>query len=771
MYLLKLFIISVSIFLFHGGVTGQETFTETATDTFGNRVTVERHKLTGVASRIWNSNPNFGFFMDSSVKELRGNEIDEPLIRKHAKNVIKYYHTLLGICPNEFTLRNVESDGEFWFISFDQVYRGILVHNGRFGFTLNQDGNIISIGSDGYPGIELSVTAQLSVAEVVESAKQRFNVDNRDNLELLSEPVLMIYPRTLKNSLKHHLTYKIEIGGKVKGDRRRLFLDANTSEVLFDKSLFKDGNWTVNGNVKGQYWPVNSGGSQQEAFPKYLTAVKVYNSISQEISSDVIDGSGNYSMSGNHAYQTFFVEVELRGSWSKIKNPSSQVDMTKSFVTSGNHSKNFNFSDTDDGFHVYHHMNVIHDFIKGYPFYYNGMDWQMEARVNYQDYEHVSNAGADGSKLYFSDNNRNWWESSDVVYHEYTHNIVHDIYGSDIGSSGGAMGDAMDEGIADYFAATLNQNSAIDWVGRNISNTLMWPNNYNAANPHYSGQILSGAMWDLESTISKNTARKLNFKAMRITPRPDTFVEFVNNVILADDNNGTLCDLTPHTDEILAAFQNKHGIAPSILPDFYVIIDGPGDIEPETSETWTAEVCGGSGSISYQWYVKYQGSSTWNSLGTSQNQSHAFYNNNTTNELKVEVTQGSDSDECIFSVNVFDGVEEKKIALGEIARAQILLQFNLQQNYPNPFNPTTEIKYGLPVNGLTTLEIFNLRGQKVRTLVNEKKSAGYHHIVWDGRDDFGNSVASGVYIYRIHVLPNQNGDLPFESIKKMTFLR
>jgi len=70
--------------------------------------------------------------------------------------------------------------------------------------------------------------------------------------------------------------------------------------------------------------------------------------------------------------------------------------------------------------------------------------------------------------------------------------------------------------------------------------------------------------------------------------------------------------------------------------------------------------------------------------------------------------------------------------------------FQLEQNYPNPFNPTTTIKYGLPKNSYVTIELFNMLGQKVLSLVDEEKNAGYHSVSVDATN-----LASGVYLYRI----------------------
>jgi photosystem II stability/assembly factor-like uncharacterized protein len=73
----------------------------------------------------------------------------------------------------------------------------------------------------------------------------------------------------------------------------------------------------------------------------------------------------------------------------------------------------------------------------------------------------------------------------------------------------------------------------------------------------------------------------------------------------------------------------------------------------------------------------------------------------------------------------------------------------LWQNYPNPFNPTTIIRYDLPGTGRVVLTIYNMKGQKVKTLVNKIQTPGKKVVAWDGRDDFGNLVSTGIYIYRL----------------------
>ncbi len=74
---------------------------------------------------------------------------------------------------------------------------------------------------------------------------------------------------------------------------------------------------------------------------------------------------------------------------------------------------------------------------------------------------------------------------------------------------------------------------------------------------------------------------------------------------------------------------------------------------------------------------------------------------------------------------------------------------NLQQNYPNPFNPTTTIAYSVKEEAEVSIDVYNLKGQKIKTLVNDHKQPGNYNVIWEGRDDNGNSVASGIYFYRL----------------------
>ena len=125
-------------------------------------------------------------------------------------------------------------------------------------------------------------------------------------------------------------------------------------------------------------------------------------------------------------------------------------------------------------------------------------------------------------------------------------------------------------------------------------------------------------------------------------------------------------------------------------------------------------------------------------------------------EIDPELPTGSDY--SIRLVGLTDGLTAAlagtfavidTVATAVVGQGGVPVDFALEPNYPNPFNPVTTIAYQLPTWTPVTLEVHSLLGQRVRHLVDEVQLAGHHTVTWDGTDDSGRSVASGVYLYRL----------------------
>jgi hypothetical protein len=127
--------------------------------------------------------------------------------------------------------------------------------------------------------------------------------------------------------------------------------------------------------------------------------------------------------------------------------------------------------------------------------------------------------------------------------------------------------------------------------------------------------------------------------------------------------------------------------------------------------------------------------------------------------IRYQFNQGFPS-LVIYTYNVYTG---PLVAIGD-ENLDIPTDFSLHQNFPNPFNPTTTITYELPKAVDVTLTIFNSLGRKVRTLESKQQAAGSYTVEWNGTDDSGNAVTSGIYFYQLKA-----GS--FVEVKKMTLMK
>jgi len=172
---------------------------------------------------------------------------------------------------------------------------------------------------------------------------------------------------------------------------------------------------------------------------------------------------------------------------------------------------------------------------------------------------------------------------------------------------------------------------------------------------------------------------------------------------------------------------------------------------------------------------------------------HEIYNTITLTDplgwISIDTNSGSlnsgESDEIIITFDTFDldpGEYNCNIFISQNIQDFILIPVQLtvstsssegltlpditrlNGNYPNPFNPTTNINFYIGSETFTTLEIFNLKGQKINTILNDKLSTGEYNIPWEGKDLKGNSVPSGIYFYKLIA-----GE--FNSSRKMILLK
>ena len=202
-------------------------------------------------------------------------------------------------------------------------------------------------------------------------------------------------------------------------------------------------------------------------------------------------------------------------------------------------------------------------------------------------------------------------------------------------------------------------------------------------------------------------------------------------------------------------------------------------------------------STEYEWLViagpnaKYKGSGTINNSGNYgfmlTGRDGQANGGGGVDRFRIKIWDKDAGDEVVYDnqlgdaddVDATDAIEGGSIVIHSQGQSKIAVNFDqsdkfglsslpedyaLLQNYPNPFNPETEIYFQLPDANHVVVAIFNTRGQEIRRLVDGNYAAGYHSLRWDGMDNRGNPVSSGVYLYQLKTAA-------FSQVRKMSLMR
>ncbi len=332
----------------------------------------------------------------------------------------------------------------------------------------------------------------------------------------------------------------------------------------------------------------------------------------------------------------------------------------------------------------------------------------------------------------------------------------------------------MDEGIADYFAGSLNNESRIgEYVDlpsyRNLENddTMDDYDYYTMSRKKHhilNSTIISGSLWDMResATIGAALADELLFFAL--LHEPTEFDGLLDAILEEDDTDADLSNGTPHIDAILYAFDN-HKIysddpdVPPAAPPLSINTSGDNPVLSWNEVSDDVE--------EYKVYRKVVGVADWHLKTTTSNLTW------TDTGVLLEYpymtvyyrVKAYDYDENASNwsneVVCYGDAMNKPLAegLSESGNMVIPNDYNLGHNYPNPFNPGTMIEFDLPEDNHVNLVVFNLNGQKVANLVDTFVPAGTYKVNFNAGD-----LPSGVYFYQITA-----GE--FRDIKRMLLIK
>jgi len=487
-------------------------------------------------------------------------------------------------------------------IHYQQHYQDIPVHNALVTVAYNSD-KLVYYKSSHYPGVTADTVPTLSKEAAIQQAKDyetgaakavlpprtaKDMIDFRESMHppfveyypssrggsfkgvseddlILQNSTLEIYPLYNQGVTNYRLAWRLEfelikdpLGKPV------YYLDAHNGNLLAreDRIFYRVATEYIRGTVTGLIYPEypNAG---SEIVPFFNNEVGVAG-VSTET-----DSNGQYFLDVLNVSQ--MLSSELKGSYVDVDN-ASQDDSLYSVSLTPSTIHNWNWQDIDTSYqyeeeNVFYHVNVIHDyFTRGYPFDINEMDFSMKAIVSEYD---VCNAYATGDEVHFFQAGDVWgWGfceatslGSDIIYHEYTHNVTEAIYGPGVLEYFGESG-AMHEGYSDYYAASILDRSTIGdgifpEVLRDLNDNKHYPEDI-VGEVHDDSLIFSGALWDVRKRLGAEVTDALVIQAEKLYPF--NFSEFLDAMLVVDDNDGDLTNGTPHVVEICDSFTMLHGI-------------------------------------------------------------------------------------------------------------------------------------------------------------------------------------------------------------------
>lgn len=526
------------------------------------------------------------FKIDDANLELLKTDVDPPLYPEHTGGVVT--------------------------TTYRQVYKEIPVYKSLISATYI-NGKLTTATTDYYPGIDVSPTPGITEQQALEIVKADLGITENINAKDIS---LWIFPEESDGRMIYHLTWKVDMpllmpekddsirmqrdAGSESGAQSQIaeppeqkpsewvyFVDAHNKGVVyrFNNIIYE----TLSGRVRGNIFPVHPQEAQEERDFKS-------NTVSAGEVTAVTDSNGYYQIDGLSG--SVNLASALRGPYARIADFSgtyAQHTTTLSVPTTHDWSwAGYDASDRQEQSNLFYHLNFIHDFFtRGAPFDIHEMDYQSFGVVQYPG---TCNAFADGTDTYYfgeSAGCENTALMSDVIYHEYTHLVTAHLisnfpYWDETGH--------MNEGFSDYFAASIHDDPCIgeyffkttDCL-RDIDNTARYPENYN---PEPHGIIFPAALWDLREAmilsegLGRDLADSLVIRTMKL--QPHSFSEFMDLMIITDDDNGDLTDGTPHITQICQAFYDNHGFASENCAGYTAIPMGL-ITSPETKEIITSK--------------------------------------------------------------------------------------------------------------------------------------------------------------------------------------
>ncbi|MEN6395683.1 MAG: hypothetical protein ABFC78_04285 [Methanoregula sp.] len=425
---------------------------EKAATRFADTVRVTRNRLTRIPDRVTG--------IDLFPTALKEGKV--PVTEKNAgstfKKFLKEHQEIFEIEPQDLKLVSARNINNRWYVKYGQYYNGIPVYDAVVSLESSENGRVHSYAANYHPDIRVPTEPKVNLKEAVDTAKKTYPEKDARGLKK-KESILIIFPENAEGKVIHHLAWKFLLAGEQTDPEieKYFIVDAIDGSIIQSYTARFPGA-QVTGTVNGEIYPANPTDTVTE-MPLRHEYVDI-----DYAGTTTTTNTGSYTEHVPWYWSLLFSKhatFKLEGPYARVQN-NNGTDYTETRNCDTNSPCNLTWTATDrDHINLFYHMNLYHDWLKnelGYAWVNLDGTSRFNARVNYT----FSNAYA-GDPMTFGINN--YARSSDVIYHECTHNILCHEYGDYIGwpdSTSEAY--AMDEGFADYFACRFT-NSSIQGEG------------------------------------------------------------------------------------------------------------------------------------------------------------------------------------------------------------------------------------------------------------------------------------------------------------------
>ena len=494
------------------------------------------------------------------------NALDEDQSEISARSFIEENPSFFNISNENLSLWVNEQHGKIRYLIFNQYYNNIPVWNGRIDFRYRLNGDLVMLGHDAFPKLNLDTTPVIGLDDAKLIAKLDIGFDETLEDEVTKEPELFIWVEN-KNEPKYHLAWltelfvhSTELTDEVPVHRWKVFVDAKSGLIL--EKIDQVRQLTLEGHVYGSVKDEPFG----EATMRGMQHVKVAVS---GVGNAYTDENGYYSIDIGNSDRS--VNVKLEGNYLNTNNQNgSDASITRTVSPGTTEDFDFTFSNSIPGERdTYYHANLIHDHAKSLDNGMTGGDYIMPAAVNigsedsywpcnaYWDYTGI-NLFSEGGGCAATD------QMADVIYHEYGHGLQQFIYDP---YSPSYSGTGLSEGCSDYWAMSLVNSPCLGngFFGegtclRDGENTLQYPANSCGGSVHCMGEYIMGSLWKMRENLialhgydaGVQIADELFYWGQ--TGRPFNDPDYLTEILIADDNDGSIANGTPNYMQICDAF-------------------------------------------------------------------------------------------------------------------------------------------------------------------------------------------------------------------------